>query len=50
MDENNPDKFQVFWKLISEEEIQFELICKTTGWIAMSISDTADGMMGLLYF
>ena len=48
IDENNPDKFQVFWKLIDGDQIQFELICKTSGWIAMTISDSPDGLEGLL--
>ena len=44
VDEDIQDQFQVFWKLINDDEIQFEVHCKTTGWVGMGLSP--NGGMG----
>jgi hypothetical protein len=45
VDEDAPEKYQVFWKLINNDEIQFELHAKTVGWIGLGISPNG-GMQG----
>ena len=46
VDENVPEQYQIFWKLINEEEIQFEVHAKTIGWVGMGLSPDG-GMTGL---
>jgi hypothetical protein len=45
VDEYNPEQYQMFWKLLSKTEIQFELHCKTNGWVGWGISNNG-GMTG----
>ena len=33
VDEDNPNQYVLFWKMINEDEIQFEAHCKSIGWI-----------------
>ena len=47
VDENVPEQYQIFWKLINEEEIQFEVHAKTIGWVGMGLSPDG-GMTGSL--
>ena len=46
VDEENPNQYQIMWKLINNDEIQFELHCKTTGWVGIGFSSTGS-MKGL---
>jgi|688.fasta_scaffold897556_1 hypothetical protein len=36
---SNPNKYLIFWKLIDEDEIQFEIHVKTLGWIGLGITN-----------
>ena len=45
VDEDNPEQYQLFWKIINEDEIQFEIHCKTTGWVGLGLSPNG-GMAG----
>jgi hypothetical protein len=45
VDEDDPNLYQVFWKLINNDEIQFELHCRTTGYVGIGLS-TNGGMTG----
>ena len=45
VDEDNPQQYQILWKLINKDEIQFEIHCKTTGWVGFGISPNG-GMAG----
>lgn len=45
VNEDDPSQYQIFWKLINEDEIQFELHCKTTGWVGFGLSPNG-GMAG----
>ena len=38
INEDNPDQYVMFWKLLPNDEIQFEIHCKTTGWCGLGIS------------
>ena len=38
IDEDMPDQFVVFWKPLDNDEIQFEVHCKTTGWVGFGLS------------
>lgn len=31
--EDSPDQYVLFWKIINNDEIQFEVHCNTTGWV-----------------
>lgn len=44
-DEDKPDQYQLFWKIINDDEIQFEVHCKSTGWVGLGLS-TNGGMAG----
>ena len=46
VDVDEPEQYQIFWKLINEEEIQFEVHAKTIGWVGMGLSPDG-GMTGL---
>lgn len=42
--------YVMYWKLLSVTEMQFELHCKTTGWVGIGWS-TGGGMIGAdIYF
>jgi hypothetical protein len=43
-DEDNPNQYVLLWKIINEEEIQFEVHVKTNGWVGLGISP--NGGMG----
>lgn len=45
INEKNPSQYVLFWKLIGNDEIQFEIHCKTNGWVGMGISSIS-GMEG----
>ena len=45
VDEDNPDQYILFWKIINEEEIQFEVHVKTSGWVGLGLSPNG-GMAG----
>jgi hypothetical protein len=47
VDEDAPEKYQVLWKLINNDEIQFELHAKTVGWVGLGISPNG-GMQGFV--
>ena len=36
-DDDNPQIYQLYWKLIDKETIQFEIICQTNGWVGFGI-------------
>jgi hypothetical protein len=42
VDDEQPDLYKIFWKQIDNEEIMFELHCKSKGWIGMGISPNGD--------
>jgi hypothetical protein len=44
-DQSNPNQYKLFWKPIGNDEIQFEVHCKSTGWIGVGISPNG-GMKG----
>lgn len=44
-DEDSPDLFVMYWKILNDQEIQFEIHCKTTGWVSLGISPNG-GMEG----
>ena len=48
VDEDEPEQYQFYWKLINKDEIQFEVHTKTTGWVGMGLSPDG-GMTGSLY-
>ena len=35
IDEDNKDQFRLYWKLLENDEIQFEIHCKTSGWVGL---------------
>ncbi len=45
IDEDNPQQYLLLWKMINSSEIQFEVHCKTKGWLGFGISSTG-GMGG----
>lgn len=45
VDEYQPEQYQLFWKLLGKDEIQFEFHCKTNGWVGLGISSNG-GMAG----
>jgi hypothetical protein len=44
VDEDNPNQYVILWKIINEEEIQFEAHVRTNGWFGLGISP--NGGMG----
>jgi hypothetical protein len=44
-DQSNPGQYGLFWKLIGTDEIQFEVHCKSTGWVGLGLSSNG-GMAG----
>jgi len=43
VDEDDPNLYRVFWKLVeNEKSIQFEIHCKTTGWVGFGLSPNGD--------
>jgi len=43
VDEDDPNLFRLFWKLVdNEKSIQFELHCKNTGWVGFGLSPNGD--------
>ena len=45
VDEDNPDQYILLWKIINENEIQFEVHVKTNGWMGLGFSPNG-GMPG----
>jgi hypothetical protein len=45
VDEYDEQQFQFFWKLLNKDEIQFELHCRSTGWVGFGLSPNG-GMTG----
>ena len=45
IDEDDPGLIRLFWKTINNDEIQFELHCRTTGWCGFGLSPNGD-MLG----
>ncbi|CAF0926013.1 unnamed protein product, partial [Brachionus calyciflorus] len=45
VDDFDQSLFKLFWKPIENDEIQFELHCKATGWIGFGLSPNG-GMAG----
>jgi hypothetical protein len=43
-DDNDPNQYFLLWKIINEEEIQFEAHVRTNGWVGLGISP--NGGMG----
>jgi hypothetical protein len=43
--DDDKDQYKIFWKVLSTREIQFEIHCRTTGWVGLGIS-TNGGMKG----
>jgi hypothetical protein len=44
-DQTNPGQYMLYWKLIGSDEIQFEVHCKSTGWVGFGLSPNS-GMAG----
>ena len=38
MDDNDKDLYKLFWKILNNDEIQFEIHCRTTGWVGLGFS------------
>ena len=45
IDEDEPELYQLLWKINNNDEIVFEVHVKTTGWIGIGISSNG-GMAG----
>ena len=46
MNDDDPTQYVIFWKLINDnDEIQFEVHCRTTGWVGLGFSPNG-GMAG----
>jgi hypothetical protein len=46
VDDDEPSLYQIYWKLVeNDESIQFEVHCKTLGWVGFGISPNG-GMPG----
>lgn len=46
VNDDMPTQYVIFWKLINNsEEIQFEVHCRTTGWVGLGFSPNG-GMAG----
>ena len=46
IDDENKEQYVIFWKLLPNDEIQFEVHCKTSGWVGLGISANG-GMKGI---
>jgi hypothetical protein len=44
-DQSDQDQYKLFWKLIGDDEVQFETHCKSTGWVGIGLSPNG-GMVG----
>ncbi len=44
-DQTQPGQYQLYWKSIGSDEIQFEVHCKSTGWVGLGLSSNG-GMTG----
>ena len=44
-DDRDQDLFRVYWKMLDDDYIQFELHARTTGWVGFGISPNG-GMNG----
>lgn len=43
VDEDEPDLFRLYWKLVDNDEfLQFEVHCQTTGWVGFGLSPNGD--------
>lgn len=42
-DSSRPQQYVLLWKLLNNDEIQFEIHCNTTGWVGFGLSP--DGEM-----
>ena len=43
VDEDDPNLYRLFWKLVdNEKSLQFELHCKTSGWVGFGLSPNGD--------
>ena len=43
VDEDEPEVYQLFWKLVDNDEyIQFEVHCQSTGWVGFGLSPNGD--------
>jgi hypothetical protein len=38
MDDDDKDLYKLFWKILDNDEIQFEIHCRTTGWVGLGFS------------
>jgi hypothetical protein len=38
MDEDDESLYKLFWKILNNDEIQFEIHCRTTGWVGLGFS------------
>jgi hypothetical protein len=38
MDEDDKSLYKLFWKILNNDEIQFEIHCRTTGWVGLGFS------------
>ena len=46
VNDDDPTQYVIFWKLINDnDEIQFEVHCRTTGWVGLGFSPNG-GMAG----
>jgi hypothetical protein len=43
--DSDPNQYNIFWKVSSNDQIQFEVHVKTLGWIGLGVS-TNGGMKG----
>ena len=46
VDEERPTQYVIFWKLLNDNEIQFEAHCRSTGWVGLGFSPNG-GMPGI---
>lgn len=37
-DEDDDDLYKMYWKLLNKDEIQFEIHCRTSGWVGLGFS------------
>ena len=45
----DPTQLVMFWKRVNVDEVQFEVHCKTTGWVGVGISNSG-AMAGKHFF
>ena len=43
--DSDPSQYHVYWKILSNDQIQFEVHVKTLGWVGLGVS-TNGGMKG----